>query len=376
MKFLFFATSNFKPDTGGVAELGHQLARALTQAGHEVTVLAGEAPEGYREAEELPYALVRSSQRQPLKTAAGLIKRFKPDALFVLILGSSWLTARVLGFRFKLPVFLYVHGLEISKKNNVYPVFWLKQFVKGCILRLSSGVLCNSQATRELALRRGARRACCWVLHPGVDPAGKGKNPSIKEEQKSDPVPGKTVFFTMGRLVRRKGIDYTLKALALLVKDYPDVLYVIAGSGAPDFEKELRALSKSLGLDSYVRFLGRVGEEEKNPWYARGDVFIMPSRRLKDGDVEGFGIVFLEAALAGKPVIGGRSGGVPDAVAEGETGLLVDPENPEDIAGGMRYFLDRREERVRMGEAGRERALRDFSWALQAEKFVQIIKNK
>jgi phosphatidylinositol alpha-1,6-mannosyltransferase len=376
LNFLFFATSNFKPDAGGVAELGHQLARSLTLAGHRVTVLAGPSQADCAEGAP-PYAVVRTPQKQPLKTAAGLLRRVKPDALFVLVIGSSWLTARLLGLRFKLPVFLYVHGLEITKKNNVYPVFWIKQFVKGCILRCSSGVLCNSAATKELALQRGARCDHCRVLHPGIDPGiiPEGQSVSTGEDLRADPAPGKTVFFTMGRLVRRKGIDYTLKALALLVKDYPDVLYVIAGSGLPPFEEELRALTLSLGLGDKVKFLGRIDDEEKNRWYARQDVFIMPSRRLKDGDVEGFGIVFLEAALAGKPSIGGRSGGVADAVADGETGLLVDPDSIRDIAKAMRYFLDNPRERNRMGVAGRTRALKDFSWTGQAKKFVEIIKN-
>lgn len=113
-------------------------------------------------------------------------------------------------------------------------------------------------------------------------------------------------------------------------------------------------------------------DEEKNLWHSLCDIFVMPARNIA-GDFEGFGIVYLEANLAGKPVIAGRSGGVSDAVIDGLNGLLVDPENVNDLSKKIiRLALDH-ELRQKLGEQGRERALREFNWQKQTEKIYNII---
>ena len=121
MTFLFFMTSNFKPDTGGIAELGHQLVSALDSAGHDITLIArGPSPEAFDKT--VPYRIERSPHRQPGQLADRLIQEKKPDAIFVIVIGSSWLTARRLGRKYGIPVVLYVHGLEVTKKNNIFPL--------------------------------------------------------------------------------------------------------------------------------------------------------------------------------------------------------------------------------------------------------------
>src|SRR5207248_11117209 len=121
------------------------------------------------------------------------------------------------------------------------------------------------------------------------------------------------------------------------------------------------------GLDDCVRFLGRVGDEDLVPLMQAADVFVHPNRELENGDVEGFGIVFLEANACGVPVIGGRSGGTPDAVQDGVTGFLVDPNDVDEIAGRVTLLLENRGLRERMGSAGREWAA-GFTWDAAAAK--------
>lgn len=369
MIFLFFATSNFKPEVGGVAELGHQLVSALCRAGHDITVIARSAETNHSD-EEAPYRIERSSSRQPKKIADRLIKEKRPDALFVLIIGSAMGTALGLGRKYNIPVILYVHGIEITKRNNTLPIFLAKQFIKRQMLKGSDIVLCNSFNTMLLAIKRGADPESVRVLNPGIHIADL----PLTVPDKIDPAPEKIVFFTLGRIIRRKGIDQVIRALPLLIDKYPDVLFVYAGSGLEPYRNELKHLTDSLGVTEYVRFLGEVEEDEKQLWYHRQDVFIMPSRELPNGDVEGFGIVFLEAGAWGKPVIGSDSGGVPDAIEDRKSGLLVNSESVEAIAEGMRFFLDHPVKKKEMGDYGKTRALGRFSWDQQAEKFVRMIE--
>lgn len=367
MNIFFFAASNFKPDTGGIAELGHRLATSLSEAGHTVFVFA--PPAARAEDAHEPYRILRCTKQELSRKARAVAADHKPDLLFVLVIGSGWRAARSLARRYDAPLALYVHGLEILKQNNSYPVYRLKQAVKSRILKRSDLVLTNSFHTMLLALRRGADPSKTKVLHPGIEPASLKERPASREE---DPAPGQFVFFTMGRLVKRKGIDQVLRAVALLKERYPNILYVAAGSAPDSYKQELNALARELSIEERVRFLGRIDEEEKELWYRRQDAFIMPSRHLKNGDVEGFGIVFLEAGLYGKPVIGGDSGGVPDAVEHEASGLLVDPEDPETIARAMASLMDDSSRAQAMGEYGKQRAVERFNWSAQGEECIRL----
>ena len=116
--------------------------------------------------------------------------------------------------------------------------------------------------------------------------------------------------------------------------------------------------------------LNQVRDEERNNWYDLCDMFIMPARNI-NGDYEGFGMVYLEANLAGKPVVAGRSGGVGDAVVDGLNGLLVDPENTGEISRAIVKLARDPELRQKLGRQGRERALNDFNWQKQAKKIYK-----
>jgi phosphatidylinositol alpha-1,6-mannosyltransferase len=166
-------------------------------------------------------------------------------------------------------------------------------------------------------------------------------------------------LLSVGRLQRRKGHDLVLAALANWRPDDPPVRYLIAGDG--DYRNALETEARSLGIRDRVVFLGPVTDDELPGLYAASDIFVLPNRR--DGvDFEGFGIVFLEAAAAGLPCIAGRSGGVPEAVQDGETGVLVSGTDALELAEVIRRLARSTDERRRMGERGRRRALHEFRW--------------
>jgi phosphatidylinositol alpha-1,6-mannosyltransferase len=140
----------------------------------------------------------------------------------------------------------------------------------------------------------------------------------------------------------------------MLLNQFPGLKYLVIGSsqgGTEGLAGQLMALAKELRVEANVEFVGEVPEVQLKEYYALCDVFIMANRE-DAGDVEGFGIVFLEAGWMGKPVIGGRSGGVPDAVKEGETGLLVDGNSVPDIVRGVSTLLSRPQLAASMGAQG------------------------
>jgi phosphatidylinositol alpha-1,6-mannosyltransferase len=171
---------------------------------------------------------------------------------------------------------------------------------------------------------------------------------------------------SISRLVPRKGFDVAIRAAAALRPTRPDLLLVIAGGGRDD--TRLRRLAAE--LDAPVRFLGRVSNESLPQLYACADLYAMLCRNRWGGlEQEGFGIVFVEAAACGVPQIAGASGGAAEAVAHGETGLVIDrPDDVDAVAAAMRSLLDDPARRAAMAEAGRSRAVAEFSYDVLAER--------
>ncbi|MGH7672262.1 MAG: glycosyltransferase, partial [Gemmatimonadales bacterium] len=173
----------------------------------------------------------------------------------------------------------------------------------------------------------------------------------------------------VARLEWHKGIDTVIKALPAVRAAHPAARYAIAGVGErrPHFER----LVAELGLGDAVRFLGAVPDAELPALYNAADLYVGASRRY-ELLVEGFGISLVEASACGLAVVGGRSGGVPDAVREGETGLLVDPDDPLAVAAGINRLLDDPELRRRLGAAGRRAVETYYNWDRVAADLIRI----
>jgi phosphatidyl-myo-inositol dimannoside synthase len=178
-------------------------------------------------------------------------------------------------------------------------------------------------------------------------------------------------LITVSRIVPNKGIDVVLRALAILDKKNIPFHYVIAGSG-PERES-LEELALHLGLNDRVEFTGYVPEESKWPLLHAADLFVMPSRVNPMEQHEGFGIAFLEAAACGIPSIGSNAGGIPDAVIDGETGILVEPDSAEKLADALIFFYQNPEKRREMGRTARDRARTEFSPHSVASQFEQKV---
>jgi phosphatidylinositol alpha-1,6-mannosyltransferase len=232
----------------------------------------------------------------------------------------------------------------------------------------------NSRFTASLVEQAGVDRRRIHVIHPGCDAERFQPRPvdrALRDRLLGARAGGRVVL-TVGNLVERKGHDMVIQALAQIISLIPDATYLIVGEGP--YRDDLDRLARATGVRDRVVFAGRVDADGLPDVYALSDVFVMPSRvRHAAGDVEGFGLVFLEANACGKPVIGGRTGGIPEAIVDGKTGFLVEPESVADIADRLKTLLTDREVATEMGRQGRARVTAHFSWADAAAQVQDLV---
>jgi len=257
---------------------------------------------------------------------------------------------------------VFLHGMDFT--------FAMKQPRKKWLMFLNLGkakkIICaNSYVASLVRDWKPEFASKIIVINPGIDETSinrlENTAPLLQDKYQTKE---KITLLSLGRLVKRKGVDMTIKAIASLDQETQDkICYIVAGTGEADYYLKELAVNEKVK----VIFTGEVSDLEKWSFLDLCDIFVMPARSI-NGDFEGFGIVYLEANLYGKPVIAGRSGGVPDAVVNKETGLLVNPENVEEIANAIKLLVNNSEERLRMGRTGRERVLRDFLWSNQIKK--------
>jgi phosphatidylinositol alpha-1,6-mannosyltransferase len=264
------------------------------------------------------------------------------------------------------PYVCWTHGEELGFASSSRELTWLIRHV----LAGARAVIANSRNSRRLLVEEwGVAAAKVHVVQPGVDAARFHPGVNGDGVRAQFARPGDVVFLSVGRLQRRKGHDTAIAALAHVRRAVPQVRYLIVGDG-PERES-LEQQARDAGVADITHFAGSVPESDLPAWYRAGDVFVLPNR--SDGhDFEGFGMVFLEAAAAGLPVVGGRSGGVPETMVEGKTGQLVSGTDPAELAGVMIDLARSPERRGALGAAGRERAVTDFSWARAAAQLAAI----
>lgn len=267
-----------------------------------------------------------------------------------------------------MPFVVYAHGNEIlSAAANSWG---------GArrAIRRASAVLANSRYTASLLTDRiGVKAERVKILHPGCNP--DAFSPGAPDESLYADSPllrtAGPVLLTVGNIVERKGHDLVLKCLPELLKSWPDLVYVVVGEG-PN-RQPLEQLAQSLGVSGSVCFVGRADERALCNYYRRCDVMVMPSRlRAQQHDVEGFGIVFLEANACGKPAVGGRCGGMADAIVHGETGFVVDSNDSADLLRHLQLLLSDRQVAQRFGATGRRRVVAELSWSAVARRVADV----
>ncbi len=265
------------------------------------------------------------------------------------------LFAMMLGYLRSIPYLIYAHGEEIQ----ICQTSKLLSRLMPKIYNGASAIIANSSNTREILEKAGVKKEKIHIIHPGVNVQDYvGQEMRGLEIRKRHKLTG-PVLLTVGRLQRRKGQDMVIKALPEVKKIFPSIHYLIVGGG--EDEAYLQNVAYECGVADHVVFAGKIPDSELSAYYEACDVFVMPNRQIGE-DIEGFGMVYLEAGAAGKPVIGGTSGGTSDAIVDGVTGFRVDGESLCDLQAAIVKCLGDPQKAKRLGENGRQRVFQEFTW--------------
>ena len=283
--------------------------------------------------------------------------------------GVAALLARLAGGP---PYVVWAHGEDLVTATTSREFTLLTKLV----FRGASAAIANSQNTASLLRALGVPDARIHIVYPAVDaerfhPDVDGRR--VRRRFASD---DDILLLSVGRLQRRKGQDVAIQAVAALKHELPGLRYVIAGDG--EERPRLERLIAEHAVADRVFLTGIVPADELSAYYAACDIFLLPNRN-HEGDIEGFGIVFLEAAATGKPAIGGDDGGVPEAVERNVTGLLVDG-SVDQVVGAIRDLAASTQRRHQMGQAGRWRVQQHFNWqraaAAVSDLHVRLMANR
>lgn len=309
------------------------LADNLQKIGHDVTVLCrqdyvdDERIKIFNETRE--FQVVRIKNRNPVLRFFEILSHLNRRKFDSLILSgrNEIILGAFVRNRSSIKTSVIVHGYEPLRGNR-----FLKNWVKRRIRQVQN-VICVSRFARENVLQLVQTQ--CEIIPNGI-------NFNLNSRPERPPkVSGKfyPILLTVGNMTRRKGQHRVIKALPYLAKTYPNLLYNIVG--LPTLQTELESLAQSLGVENHIRFTGFIqNHEDLVKEYSEADVFLLLSENQQDGDVEGFGIVALEANYSGLPVIGAKGCGIEDAIDEGKSGFLVDGNNADEILSALHKSLD------------------------------------
>ena len=259
-----------------------------------------------------------------------------------------------------------------------HEVWWAKVFPFNCALRkigTSVDSLTYLGEFTQQAISKSLSKAAAQKMvkiAPGIDVDHFSPQDStqLRKELKID---DKRVIVSVGRLVHRKGQDHLIQAMPEILKRVPDAHILMVGQGP--YLSHLKKLVQELNLVDHVSFIGRIQYAQLPQYICAGDIFAMPSRSRFFGlEVEGLGIVYLEASACGLPVIAGSSGGAPDAVLVGVTGMVVDGENNQESAAGAIKLLQDLPASKAMGLAGREWIIENWRWEIWSDRFNKLLQ--
>ncbi len=351
-------TPDFPPEAGGIQLL---LSRIVERSqGFNFKVLTLGQPDAPAWDAEFPAPIERvgsaagDRRRAALRLSAqSLLEalRFRPD---VILSGHSVVSLGAIALRrtLRVPFVQYVHADEYRVRAGV----------TSAAVKAADATIVVSRYTRGLAIEHGADPARIHVIHPGID------LPELTDTAR-DPA---TILTVAGMLFRYKGHDVMVRALPLIRARVPDVRWVVIGDGA--FRPAVESAVEAYGLGDCVDLLGRVDDATRDEWLNRASVFAMPSRVPAAGiGGEGFGIAYMEAEARGIPVIGGDLAGAQDAVDNGTTGILIDPEDHLDLADAATRLLVDRDLAATMGAAARGYA-EEHAWPLIAEQVGAVLR--
>lgn len=363
MRLIIFSTE-FPPGPGGIGTHAWQLAKNMVRFGWQVRVLTlqdyAAAPEILDFNRQQPFQ-VHTLSHKPKAVQEGLhrwfslarlVRAWYPDVLVAT--GEQSILITALAFS-NIPMVAIWHGV-------IPPNRWRRSLYRWAYQRMEN-IIAVSQYSFSKMLEMGIQPRQPWVVTNGADEAHFRPVPieQVQEFRASIGLSDAQLLLTVGNVSERKGQDIVIQALPEILVRHPDVHYLIAG--LPTRQAELSKQAEALGVAQHVHFLGRVELVRLNILYNVCDVFVLTSRHSSDGEFEGYGIVVVEAALCAKPAVVTNNSGLVEAVQDGVTGLVVPENDSHATALAVLHLLEDKSVCQKMGQAARERALIEQTWA-------------
>jgi phosphatidylinositol alpha-1,6-mannosyltransferase len=371
IKKTLLLTLDFPPQKGGVANYLSNFSKNLPA--DKIVILTNHHAQSESFDNQQDYKIIRKNLYYKnfwphwLKTyfiAKKLIKQQKIQQIII----SHVLPMGYINLLLNKPFYVILHGYDILLAQKS---FWKKLWLK-IILHQARHIIVNSNFTKSKVLKQGIKPKKITIVYPcpNIKPTDLNSNKKqiIKKELDLE---NKKILLSVGRLTKRKGHDKVIECLPDLIAQIPNLIYLLVGEG--DYKKELEELAEKLQVRGNLIFLENISDTNLPYYYDLADVFIMPSRLENKTDVEGFGIVYLEANLFQKPVIAGQSGGVSDAVINNQTGFLVDPQNCTEIKQTITKLFNNQKLMNKLGVQGKERVRAKFQWPIQIAKLKNIL---
>jgi phosphatidyl-myo-inositol dimannoside synthase len=388
-----FISRYFPPMFGGSVVYYRYLLSGCTADDVVVVAAPFEHPDTRSFDADAPYPIIRSRLIPSFRESSRWHRLLKvltmfPAMLFwvlryrvsVLHLGdfnpeiiAGWLAARLTGRRLMITIL----GEELTTKGvgpwSIYrPLRMLGNRIARRLLPHCDLILTISGFTKSELLRHGVPENRIVTITPGIDVNKSRRGRPIAAEIAAR-LAGRRILLTVGRFTPRKGQDMTIRAMPHVLARHPDAIYVMAGGGCYENYEECARLIDEFHLQNHAVLLKDMDNDSVAWLYERCEIFIMANRTLANGDTEGYGIVFLEAGAWGKPVVGGRAGGVVDAVDDGVTGILVDGADEKCIADALNRLLSDRGLAERLGKAGRRKAAEN-SWDAKSNEYRGLLE--
>lgn len=365
----------YPPVGGGISRLCEEIARGWTELYPEkITILTAASNKEFQKPANPYINNIKVTERRPFREFSALKQLYSNRGKNLFCICGIWypegLLATLTGIH---PRIILVHGLELMPHKSA----WKRQLWKNLrnkILTNADLVLANSFYTRDLAQK--CAPACKAVALPLAVDHLRFSPGDAESAKKRFNVSEKTVISTVSRLFSYKGHETVFKAMASMPDQLKDKLtYLIAGSG-PDINL-LRTKATQYGVNANIQWLGYVDEKRLPDVYRASDLFILCSEEdISRQEVEGFGLVLLEAQACGIPVIGTQTGGIPDAIKHGEGGWLINAGDSDKLAGILIRLLEYPEEFKLAGQKARSRIEHEFTWKHYIKKFRSILEEE